>query len=99
MTTNIPQGVPGQIFDSAKIADGFARKSINPEDVRNDPIVNEALQNGQIDKEFLRGPAGIGLYSAHTQPSEDSSNIAFERNFSPYLARDSDYYGNVKGML
>ena len=99
MTTNTPSNVPQVIFDSAKIADGFARKSINPEDVRNDPIVNEALQNGQIDKDFLRGPAGIGLYSAHTQPSEDSSNIAFERHFSPYLARDSDYFGSVKGML
>ena len=46
MTTNVPHSVPGVIFDSSKIADGFARKSINPEDVRNDPIVNEALQNG-----------------------------------------------------
>ena len=43
MTTNTPSNIPSVIFDSSKIADGFARKSINPEDVRNDPVVNEAL--------------------------------------------------------
>ena len=44
MTTNIPFSVPGAVFDSGKeITEGFAKKSIRPEDVRNDPVASQAL--------------------------------------------------------
>ncbi len=47
MTTNIPYNVPGVIFDaSVEIQDGFGKKSIKPEHVRNDALASEALQNG-----------------------------------------------------
>ena len=58
MTTNVPFELPPVVLDSAKIADGLARESINPQDVRESPEVSEALRNGQIDVAFMRGAAG-----------------------------------------
>ena len=73
MTTNVPFDLPPVILDSAKLADGLARESINPKDVREDELVSEALRNGQIDTAFLRGAAGQAFYAAYTAPTEESS--------------------------
>ena len=36
---------------------------------------------------------------AYTEPTEDSSSIAFERHFNPLLKYDSDYHKNLEAML
>ena len=67
--------------------------------MREDPQVSEALRNGQIDTAFLRGAAGQAFYAAHTAPSEESSAIAFDRHFNPFLKKDSSYFGAVSNFL
>ena len=99
MTTNVPFELPPVILDSAKIADGLARESINPQDVREDEQVSNALKTGQIDVAFLRGAAGQAFNAAYTEPTEESSAIAFDRHFNPYLKKDSTYFGAVNKFI
>ena len=49
--------------------------------------------------EFLRGVNGLPFYMAHTAPTEDSSAIAFERNFNPDLRHDSEYFNNLNKFI
>jgi hypothetical protein len=49
--------------------------------------------------EFLRGVNGLPFYMAHTAPTEDSSAIAFERNFNPMLKHDSTYFGKLNEVI
>ena len=99
MSANVPLGVPEVLFDSAKIAVEYAQKKLSPKTVRADPMAQEAMQSGQVRKEFMRGVSGLAFYMSATAPTEESSAIAFERNFNPMLKYDSDYFGTVDKFL
>ena len=81
------------------MADAFASRSITPELVRSDPVIQEALQNGEFNQQFLRGVNGLPFYMSMTAPTEDSSPIAFERNFNPHLKYDSEYFKNLNETI
>ena len=83
MATNVPLGFPEAIFDSKIISDAYARQAVTPSLVRECPIVQESMQNGGFANSFLRGANGLAFYMALTAPSDESSAIAFERNFNP----------------
>ena len=99
MSANVPLGVPEVLFDSEKISNDYALRQLTPKTIREDPMAQEALQTGQVKKEFLRGVSGLAFYMGHTAPTEESSPIAFERHFNPMLKRDSDYFGTVDKFL
>ena len=42
---------------------------------------------------------GLPFYCVYTEPTEDSSSIAFERHFNPSLKYDSEYFGNLSQMI
>ena len=98
-SAHIPYGFPDAIFDSEQISEAFTRKAITPAMVRDDAVVQEALANQEISTEFLRSLQGLPFYMAKVAPTDESSNIAFERNFNPMLKYDSDYFGTVDKFL
>ena len=57
------------------------------------------MQNGGFTNSFLRGVNGLAFYMAHTAPTDESSAIAFERNFNPMLKYDSEYFKNLNEVL
>ena len=59
----------------------------------------EAMANGEVSKTFMNSILGLPFYVAHTAPTEESSAIAFERNFNPSLKYDSDYHRNLSAMI
>ena len=99
MATNVPLGFPEAIFDSKTISDAYARQQVTPELVRDCPTVTEAMQNGEFSNGFMRGVNGLAFYMAHTAPTDESSAIAFERNFNPHLKHDSYYFKNLDAVL
>ena len=42
---------------------------------------------------------GLAFYMGYTHPNEDSSPIAFERNFNPYLKYDSEYFKTLNSLV
>ena len=99
MATNVPLGFPEAIFDSKIISDAYARQAVTPALVRDCPIVQEAMQSGGFSNSFLRGANGLAFYMAHTAPSDESSAIAFEKNFNPMLKHDSEYFKNLSAVI
>lgn len=67
--------------------------------VRTDSVVQEALANKEFNTTFLRGANGLAFYMAHTEPSDESSAIAFERNFNPMLKHDSEYFNKLGNFI
>ena len=57
------------------------------------------MRNGEINTTFMRGAAGLPFYCTYTAPTEDSSPIAFERNFNPDLRHDSEYFNSLHRFL
>ena len=98
-SAHIPYGFPDAIFDSEKISEAYTRKAITPAMVRDDAVVQEALANQEITTEFMRSFQGLPFYMAKVAPSDESSGIAFERNFNPMLKHDSEYYGKLGAMI
>ena len=47
----------------------------------------------------MRGWNGVAFYMAHTAPTDESSSIAFNRNFNPDLKYDSEYHSNLNGFI
>ena len=47
----------------------------------------------------MRGAAGLAFYNSYSAPTEDSSAIAFERNFNPDMKHDSAYFGALSSFL
>ena len=99
MATNVPLGFPEAIFDSKTISDAYARSQVTPELVRECPTVTEAMQNGEFSNSFMRGANGLAFYMAHNAPTDESSPIAFERNFNPHLKHDSDYFQKLDQVI
>jgi len=99
MTSNLPYGVPEVIFEQKDIAQAYAKKILSPAMLRNNVEAQEQIANGSVSRDFLRGVSGLAFYNSHTAPSEESSPIAFERNFNPMLQHDSAYFNAVSKML
>ena len=57
------------------------------------------MKSGAISREFMRGNRGLPFYVTHTSPTDESSPIAFERNFNPDLKYDSDYFNALNKFL
>ena len=98
-SAHIPYGFPDALFDSEKISEAYTRKAITPAMVRDDSNVLEAMANQEFSVEFLRSYQGLPFYMAKVAPTDESSGIAFERNFNPMLKRDSEYFGKVGAMI
>ena len=98
-SAHIPYGFPDAIFDSEQISEAFTRKAITPAMLRDDAVVQDALANQEISTEFLRSLQGLPFYMAKVAPTDESSNIAFERNFNPMLKHDSPYHGKLGDMI
>ena len=47
----------------------------------------------------MRGWTGLPFYMSITAPTDESTPIAFERNFNPDLKHDSEYFGNLNTFL
>ena len=47
----------------------------------------------------MRGVRGTAFYNAYTEPTEESSPIAFERHFNPMMKHDSAYFGAVDKLV
>tara|TARA_B110001450_G_C17444984_1_gene409519 strand:- start:67 stop:540 length:474 start_codon:yes stop_codon:yes gene_type:complete len=98
-SAHIPYGFPDALFDSEKISEAYTRKAITPTMVREDANILEAMANQEFTNEFLRGTQGLPFYMAKVAPTDESSGIAFERNFNPMLKHDSEYYGKLGDMI
>ena len=57
------------------------------------------MRSGAISTTFMRTFAGLPFYVAHTAPTDESSPIAFERNFNPDLRHDSEYFNSLHKFL
>ena len=99
MTTNAPMGMPQVIFESKAIMNSYAKGTITPEEIRSDEQCQEAFQNGDFSSKWLRSLSGLPFYMAATNPSDESSSIAFERHFNPLLKKDSDYFQAVGDLI
>ena len=98
-SAHIPHGFPDALFDSEKISEAYTRQAITPAMVRDDTVVQEALANQEFSTDFLRSCQGLPFYMAKVAPTDESSGIAFERNFNPMLKHDSDYYNKLGAMV
>ena len=47
----------------------------------------------------MRGWNGVAFYMSYTKPTDESSGVAFDRNFNPDLKYDSEYYSNLNGFI
>ena len=92
-------GVPDILFEDKEIAELFHNRMLTPKHVRNNVKAQLALTHKEIDKDFMSGVSGLAFYNAYTSAKEGSSPIAFERNFNPMLAHDSEYYGTVQNLI
>ena len=57
------------------------------------------MRSGAISTTFMRGTSGLPFYVTHTAPTDESSPIAFERNFNPDLRHDSEYFNNLNKFI
>ena len=57
------------------------------------------MRNGDIGASFMRSTPGFPFYMSHTAPTDDSSPIAFERNFNPDLRHDSEYFNKLHKFI
>ena len=99
MTTNLPVGEPATLYNTSEMIGQFVNKQLTASDVRNNSDIQNDLNNGSVSKTFIRGARGLPFYFGMTSPKEDSSAIAFERNFNPMLKRDSDYFKAVGNVI
>ena len=99
MTTTHKFDDPAIILDSASIGDLFTSRTLTASDVRNSEQAQEQLRSGGCSSTFLRGVRGLPFYYGMTNPTEESSSIAFERNFNPLMKRDSEYFKALGGVI
>ena len=92
MTTNMPIGWPNVIIENKYLLDAFAKQELDPTTLRQDDKVKEAIATGDMSSSFLRGKFGMPFYCSYTAPTDDSSPIAFEKNFNPLMKQDSSYF-------
>ena len=72
---------------------------LTPEVIQSDEQAMTALANWEISEAFLRTMKGYPFYVSKVAPTEESSNIAFERHFNPALKHDSEYFNKLSGLL
>ena len=99
MTTTFKFGDPQIIVDDPKFGELFFTKQLSSADVRLNQAVQEQIRNGEVSKTFLNGVRGLPFYYGLTCPTPDSSSISFERHFNPQLARDSEYFKALHGLI
>ena len=98
-TTRSFSEIPDIIFDSEIISKALNSHSLTPEVIRSDEQAVQALRNGEISQKFLYTFAGLPFYMALTAPTEESSEIAFEKHFNPSLKYDSEYFRNLNTLI
>ena len=98
-TTRSFTEIPDIIFDSEIISKALQSHALTPEVIRSDEQAVQALRNGEVSQTFLRTFAGLPFYMALTAPSEESSEIAFEKHFNPSLKYDSEYFKNLNSLI
>ena len=90
---------PSVLFESINMARAMQEKRVTPEVIRADPMVMEAMQNGEFAQDYMRSMKGLPFYMSHVAPTEDSSAIAFDRHFNPSLKHDSQYFKDLIALL
>ena len=98
MATNVPFSDPQFLYESKDIAVAFGQKLLKTESLRNNEALQE-IREGKVSTVFLRGVRGLPFYNAYTEPSSDSSAIAFERHFNPMMKQDSAYFNSVDKLI
>ena len=98
MATNVPFTDPQILYESKELLESFAARTLNPSQLRNDEAIAE-IRDGRVATQFVRGVRGLPFYNALTNPTCESSCIAFERHFNPMMKRDSAYFLAVDQVI
>ncbi len=92
-------GIPDHILHNQELLQGIFNFNATPDMVRSDPVVMEALRNGEISEEFIKGVNGLPYFSTHIDASRAHSNISLENHFHPDLKHESEFYGSLDRLV